>query len=484
MAADRLIRLLAALALALGLAGLTAGVAAQAPPVEADAGAASADPAPADDDPASDPAVAAEIERLAQDDADLARRVQAVMARVPALAGVRVEVTSGLATLRGSVDGEAMIDVAAQLAGAVDGVVAVDNRVHLETALDRRLAPVVADGMERLQRLVAALPLLGLALVIVVGLHLLGGVLVRLLAPLRRFSRNAFLADLMQQALRLAITLAGILVALDLLGATALVGAVLGAAGIVGLAVGFAFKDLVENYIAGILLSLRQPFAPNDHVAIDGHEGRVATLTARATTLITLDGNHLRLPNAMVFKAVILNYTRNPTRRFTFEFGIGNGEDLVRARELCLQALAATPGVVEQPPPAMLVRALADSSVTVRCSAWVDQRRADFGKVQSEAIQAVKAALEGAGMDLPEPIYRVQLSPSALVPGSGAVADGTLPAESGPAAPAPTGRMPRAPAAPASRADVAPEAHIDAQVEDEAREHAESNLLRADGPRE
>ncbi|MBX3726723.1 MAG: mechanosensitive ion channel [Xanthomonadales bacterium] len=479
MAADRLIRLLAALALALWLAG-AAAVAAQAPPADADG----PDAAQVDDDPASDPAVAAEIERLAQGDADLARRVQAVMVRVPALAGIRVEVTSGLATLRGSVDTEAMIDVAGQLANAVDGVVAVDNRVYLETALERRLAPVLADGMERLRRLIVALPLLGLALAIVVGLHLLGGLLVRVLAPLRRFSRNPFLTDLMHQALRLAVTVMGVLVALDLLGATALVGAVLGAAGIVGLAVGFAFKDLVENYIAGILLSLRQPFAPNDHVVIDGHEGRVATLTARATTLITLDGNHLRLPNALVFKAVILNYTRNPTRRFVFEFGIGNGEDLCRARELCLAALAGTPGVIAQPPPAMLVRALADSSVTLRCSAWVDQRRASFGKVQSEAIQAVKAALEGAGMDLPEPIYRVQLSQSGAASMPGSTPTVVTPVAPGSSPAASAGRSPRAPAEPAAAADIAPEVHIDAQVEDEARQHGEDNLLRADGPRE
>lgn len=132
MAADRLIRLLAALALALGLAGAAAGAAAQAPPADVDAGPVVADAAAVGDDPASDPAVAAEIERLAQGDADLARRVQAAMSRVPALAGVRVEVTSGLATLRGSVDTEAMIEVAGQLAGAVDGVVAVDNRLTVE----------------------------------------------------------------------------------------------------------------------------------------------------------------------------------------------------------------------------------------------------------------------------------------------------------------------------------------------------------------
>lgn len=110
MAAGGLSKPIAALALALWLAGVAVAVAAQAPPAD-DGG---LEAALVDDDPANDPAVAAEIERLAQGDADLTRRVQAVMARVPALAGVRVEVTSGLATLRGSVDTEAMIDVAGQ----------------------------------------------------------------------------------------------------------------------------------------------------------------------------------------------------------------------------------------------------------------------------------------------------------------------------------------------------------------------------------
>src|SRR3546814_6600583 len=64
-----------------------------------------------------------------------------------------------------------------------------------------------------------------------------------------------------------------------------------------------------------LMLSLRQPFRANDHVVIEGHEGRVVRLTSRATILMTLEGNHLRIPNSTVFKAVILNYTRNPERR-------------------------------------------------------------------------------------------------------------------------------------------------------------------------
>ena len=87
-------------------------------------------------------------------------------------------------------------------------------------------------------------------------------------------------------------------------------------------ALGFAFRDIAENYIAGVLLSLRRPFAPGEHVVIDNREGKVVALTSRATILMTLDGNELRLPNAMVFKAVVLNYSKNPQRRFDFTITI------------------------------------------------------------------------------------------------------------------------------------------------------------------
>nr|WP_236651175.1 mechanosensitive ion channel family protein [Aquabacterium fontiphilum] len=179
-----------------------------------------------------------------------------------------------------------------------------------------------------------------------------------------------------------------------MLDATALISAVIGTAGLVGLALGFALRDVVENYIAGLLLSLRQPFAPADHVVIDGHEGKVAALTIRSTNLITLDGNHLRLPNALVFKGVILNYTRNPQRRFGFRVGIGTREDIVRARRIGIEALRSLPGVLPEPPPLALVTELAESSVTIEFSAWFDQREAGYFRLRSEAIRLVKDALD------------------------------------------------------------------------------------------
>ena len=114
--------------------------------------------------------------------------------------------------------------------------------------------------------------------------------------PYRRIG-NAFLRETAQQLVRIAVLLAGAPLALEILDATALVAALLGTAGLFGLVLGFAFWDLAENAIASLLLSLRRPFAPNDLVSIEGREGHVVRLTSRATVLLTIEGNHVRIPN-------------------------------------------------------------------------------------------------------------------------------------------------------------------------------------------
>ncbi|MGM8934652.1 mechanosensitive ion channel family protein [Pseudomonas neustonica] len=264
--------------------------------------------------------------------------------------------------------------------------------------------------LEECYSLLAALPLFLLALVVVAVFWLLGSWLARRQVLDRVAQRNPFLRDLTRTTIRWVISLIGILIALEVMNATALVGAVLGTAGVMGVALGFAFKSTMENYLAGILMSLRQPFSPKDHVTIDGNEGIVVALTSRATILMTLDGNHLRIPNALVFSSVMLNYTRNPSRRFAFDVGIGVNEDLVRAQQIGVEVLIELEGVMDTPPPRAYITALGDSNVQIRYQAWVDQRSHDFASVKSEGIRLVKLALEAAEMDMPEPIYRVQLS--------------------------------------------------------------------------
>ena len=142
------------------------------------------------------------------------------------------------------------------------------------------------------------------------------------------------------------------------------------------------------------------------------HEGAVARLTSRATILISLDGNHVRIPNSTVYKSVVVNYTRNPERRFEFTVGVDTGHDLNEAREVALEAVHEVPGVLDSQPASVIVEDLGDSNVTLTVMGWMDQTTSDVRKVRSEAIRFVKQAFDEAGIVMPEPIYRVNLRTS------------------------------------------------------------------------
>ena len=365
--------------------------------------------------------VAQELDRTAREDARIASQVAARLARQDALGNVAAEVNGGVVTLSGTVLEESDRERAATIAARVEGVVDVEQRIEIDASLDERLGPAIEQVQDRLLRLVIALPLLLVAAVTVVAFVWFGRWLANRPHLLRWGSRNPYLDSLLRRGIRIAMLLVGVLIALDLLGATALVGAVLGSAGVLGIMLGFAFRDMAENQLAGVLLSLRRPFEPGDHIVVDGHEGKVVSLNSRATVLMTLDGNHLRLPNAMVFKGVLLNYTRNPMRRLQFTLGIGTGEDLNAARRLGVATLRNIPGIAIDPEPQASIQSVGESSVLIDFFAWLDQREVDFLKTRSEAIRRVKCAIEDEGMDMPEPIYRVHLTRrDGTKPGAGA----------------------------------------------------------------
>lgn len=334
-------------------------------------------------------------------------RLEAIYAQLDDLADIEVETRAGVVRLSGEVLSAEDQDLAGELARNVEGVVAVDDDLTVVRDVQRRLGPAFDKAKNRLLDLAALGPLLAVALLVFVLFWGLARWLGGRDRIYERLTPNRFLQDLIRQILRAVILILGVLMALEILDATALVGAVLGTAGLVGLALGFAFRDTAENYIASVLLSLRQPFAPNDHVLVDGHEGKVIRLTSRATLLLTLDGNHVRLPNSQVFKGVVTNYTRNPERRFDFVVGVGTEVDLTEAQTLGVETLRRMSGVLAEPAPTSWIDELGDSNVLVHFYAWVDQREVDFAKARGEAIRRVKEAFDAEGLSMPEPIYRV-----------------------------------------------------------------------------
>ena len=341
------------------------------------------------------------------DDA-IAGRLRGIYRELGGLDRTRVAVESGVVTLSGSVTEPGDIDRARQIALRVEGVVAVQNNLRQNGDLSQNLSPVMGRLTERLQQIVQMLPLLAIALVIMMVFWLLGSVLARATSLWRRISANSFLADLIATTVRLLVILMGVVIALDLLGASTLLGAILGSAGVVGLAIGFAVKDTVDNYVSSLMLSIRQPFRANDHVMIDDREGRVIRLTSRATILMTLDGNHLRIPNSTVFMAEILNFTRNPERRFDFVLGVDADDDPGKALKVGTEQLRQLPFVLDDPAPSGRLEEVGDSNITLRFMGWIDQTETDWFKARSAAIRAVKITLEDQGFGLPEPIYRLR----------------------------------------------------------------------------
>ena len=395
-------------------------------------------------------------------DAAIKSRIREIYTAVGGFDDVNVSVQSGVVTLSGKIGNEDLRKDAVSLANRTDGVVLTLDRMKEPEEITSQLAPAYEKIREMGRTIVVKLPLIGAAIVVLILGYLVSRFFRNQGGWLDRWNFSTLGKQLALRIVRLVILLVAILTALELLDATAIVGAIVGAAGLAGLALGFAFKNIVENYLAGVLLSTRNPFEIGDTVEIGGDIGKVALLSARDTVLVTLDGNHLRIPNAVVMNSVLLNFTRNPLRRFDFMVGVSTDFDLAEIKRIAMENLRENPAVLADPPPMVIVDSLGDSSVMMRLFGWIDQTNHDFLKSKSESIRLVKEAFDEAGIEMPEPIYRVHLR------------EGSTPknetSESSP-------NTVRPPKSSIQESDLAPDNTIDDQIKSEAGDYGEDNLL-------
>ena len=339
-------------------------------------------------------------ESSAEVDAQIAIRLRDILGELGSYDDVTVVVSDGVVTFRGTADTSASAAELDVLAVRLDGVVAVRNEVTETADLGRRLDPAWDRFQARIDQVLIKLPLVLVALALFAVVVAAGMGVARARWPWDKIAPNAFIANIYRQLIRIAFVILGIVMALDVLNATALLSTILGAAGIIGLAIGFAVRDTVENFIASVLLSFRQPFSPNDTIEINGDEGKVVRLTSRATILLSFDGNQIRIPNATVFKSRIVNYSKNAERRFKFEVLIDRNADLGAAKALIVEELQAMPFVLETPAAATWIDKLEPSGATIVVVGWVDQNESSLVLAKSEAIRMVKRILPEAGIEL------------------------------------------------------------------------------------
>lgn len=195
----------------------------------------------------------------------------------------------------------------------------------------------------------------------------------------------------------------GSIVALGVLGID--FAALLGALGLTSVAIGFSLKDVLSNYISGVILLAAKPFRINDQVAIGDYEGTITQIQLRATTMKTYDGRLVYIPNQEVFQTSIINNTASPRRRSSIIVGIDYSENIDRAKQIIIDVLSSIKEVEKNPPADILVSELAASTVNLEIRFWVDSRRAGFLATTSLVTQAIKEALETAKIDMPTEIY-------------------------------------------------------------------------------
>lgn len=143
-------------------------------------------------------------------------------------------------------------------------------------------------------------------------------------------------------------------------------------AGLSGIVLGFAFRDIGENFLAGVLLAFNRPFSIGDTVETNDIKGIIKNLDLRNTHIRSFDGKDIYVPNAMIIKSPLLNSTRDGLLRFDFTVGIDYSNDIHRARKLILKTLASKPGVLKDPGPLVMVEELADNRVNLRAYYWVN----------------------------------------------------------------------------------------------------------------
>jgi small conductance mechanosensitive channel len=178
--------------------------------------------------------------------------------------------------------------------------------------------------------------------------------------------------------------------------------------GISGVAIGFAFRDILQNFLAGLLILLTEPFRINDQIIVGSFEGTVEEIETRATTIRTYDGRRVVIPNTNLFTQSVTVNTAFPTRRLQYDIGVGYGDDIAKAKTVIVEAIAGVHGIIPNPPPEVLVVGLADYTVTLRARWWINPpRRADTMESMSDALQAIKNALTAAGIDLPFPTRQI-----------------------------------------------------------------------------
>ncbi|QYA26525.1 mechanosensitive ion channel family protein [Gramella sp. MT6] len=276
-------------------------------------------------------------------------------------------------------------------------------------------AETLSEAFQKFYRnFIEQLPGIGLGLLIII-LGVLIGIWLGKFFTRRISARTSdpLMSRFLGKAIRFLTIITAIMLALKAAGLGGIATGILTAAGASAVVLGFAFKDIGENFISGIILAFNRPFDVNDTVEIGENFGKVKALEFRYTKLKTFDGKDVYIPNSDVLTKPVTNYTEDGFFRWSFNVGIAYEDDIAGAKETISEALKSEPMVIEDQEHRNFVveDELATSTIILKVYFWVDTKdfRMQAMKTKGNVVRTVKEALMKNGYYLPADIQEIKI---------------------------------------------------------------------------
>ncbi|MEO8567803.1 MAG: mechanosensitive ion channel family protein, partial [Ginsengibacter sp.] len=257
-----------------------------------------------------------------------------------------------------------------------------------------------------------ALPRIALSIVLLITVIYIAAYVARLLK--KRLSGNEhdpLFVRFLSKITKVAVIICGLILAMQTLGLTGVASGLLAGAGISAFIFGFAFKDIAENFLGGVILAFNRPFSLNDTIVIREFTGHIVALNFRTTHIKTFDEGDVFIPNSIVIKEPLINLTRDGKIRLNFVVGIAYEDDITQAIATILEAMEPIADIKQDIKPFAVVEELSVSTVNLKVYFWADtyDYRKGVLQIKSEVITKVKEALEAKGFSLPADIQEIKL---------------------------------------------------------------------------
>lgn len=224
---------------------------------------------------------------------------------------------------------------------------------------------------------------------------------------LSRYFENRELINFFSIVLRVLILLCGLFVAVSSLHMDRIIFSFLAGAGFVGIALGFAFQDLATNLISGVALVMKKdyPFKRGDLIETNGFKGNVKDIYLRNTLIKTFQGQHILIPNKLIFEKPLINYNMTRERRVDLKVGISYGEDLQKVKDVTINALKDLEYLIEEYEVELFFEEFGDSSINFQVRFWIHyENQNEYLVSRSDAVMKIKKAFNENGITIPFPI--------------------------------------------------------------------------------